>query len=327
MDYQRLLSYRFPLTRGDDVRAVQLALHSVRIDPPCGDSDGIYGQQTSNAVLLFQQSYNIGRGSAPPLDQDGKVGPKTWQALLVKPAGAAVVPPITAPNAVPEAVATGVQVPASQVGPPAGLKKAKVPNDVQQQTLMACNWLLRNFAKEIDDACNGTPFDRDLVCAIASKETGIKWLFWVDSLTPDKLLARCVFDASGDMPGTARNQFPTNAAAFRDRYGEAFTAELIDEANQTRALQNWGPQPWLYKGYGIFQYDLQNIAKREEWFRTKGWRTMPGCLKVLMEELQDKHASSNGILRETVRRYNGSGGRAEAYADDVMQRIAWIKAT
>jgi hypothetical protein len=34
--------------------------------------------------------------------------------------------------------------------------------------------------------------------------------------------------------------------------------EYVDlEANDTRKLRGFGPQHWVYKGYGLFQYDLQ----------------------------------------------------------------------
>ena len=96
--------------------------------------------------------------------------------------------------------------------------------------------------------------------------------------------------------------FPVNAAAFRDRYGDAITEELIDEANKTRALQGWGPEKWLYKGYGIYQYDLQHFPTDEAWFRDKKWATMDGCLSRLLQELKAKHAAANGDLRDTIRR-------------------------
>jgi hypothetical protein len=43
MEYQRELAFGFPLTRGQDVSVVQLALTALRTQPPCGDIDGVYG--------------------------------------------------------------------------------------------------------------------------------------------------------------------------------------------------------------------------------------------------------------------------------------------
>ena len=312
MEFSGLLKYKFPLDRGEDVRQVQLALTRLKIEPPCGDADGIFGEQTRLAVLRFQKGYNVGRGSKPALDEDGEVGKNTWPALMTL------------------ADAAGTANTAAAASNPgfaslSGDRRARVPNDERAQTLLAKAWLTQNFSAQITQSVAGTPFDVNLVCAIAARETAVKWLAWVDALSPDELLARCVFDASGDYPGTSRGAFPVNAAAFRDRFGDAITQALIDEANKTRALQGWGPETWLYKGYGIYQYDLQHFPTDEAWFRDRKWGTMDGCLSRLLQELKVKHAAANGDLRDTIRRYNGSGAAAEEYAANVMQRYRWCQ--
>lgn len=71
--YTRLLKNSGkPYTRGDDVRAVQLALESRGYET--GGVDGVYGPKTEKAVRAFQQ--------AARLAVDGIVGPKTWAALI-----------------------------------------------------------------------------------------------------------------------------------------------------------------------------------------------------------------------------------------------------
>lgn len=175
------------------------------------------------------------------------------------------------------------------------------------------------------NALNTTSFTPLLICAIATKETGPVWIDWIPRLSTDDILARCVFDASGDYPGTSRIAFPSNTAVFRERFGDQITADFIDEANRSRALRGMGPQTWVYKGYGIFQYDLQHIKTDADFFLKKQWREFSACLDRAIKELQGKFDAANGDLRDTVRRYNGAGERAEIYADHVLTMLSWMQ--
>jgi N-acetylmuramoyl-L-alanine amidase len=67
----RILYLRHPHPRGDDVRALQGRLNLLGFDP--GREDGIFGDQTAQAVRDFQ--LNVG------LRPDGIVGPSTTDAL------------------------------------------------------------------------------------------------------------------------------------------------------------------------------------------------------------------------------------------------------
>jgi hypothetical protein len=44
-----------------------------------------------------------------------------------------------------------------------------------------------------------------------------------------------------------------------------------------------------------------------------------------MKELKSKWASHPNDLFQTVKAYNGSGPRAENYANNVLQFLAWIR--
>lgn len=70
-----------PLLRGgsfgEPVKALQARLRDLGIDP--GPIDGIFGQRTAEAVMVFQAQ----RG----LDRDGIVGPQTWNALGIHVTG------------------------------------------------------------------------------------------------------------------------------------------------------------------------------------------------------------------------------------------------
>lgn len=67
----RVLYFRQPNLRGDDVRALQRRLNLLGFDP--GREDGILGEQTSQAVRDFQR--NVG------LRSDGIAGPNTLDSL------------------------------------------------------------------------------------------------------------------------------------------------------------------------------------------------------------------------------------------------------
>ncbi|MGD9009953.1 MAG: peptidoglycan-binding domain-containing protein, partial [Desulfobacteraceae bacterium] len=70
---ERLLYLQSPNMRGDDVRQLQQALANAGLEV---EVDGIFGQQTSEAVKKFQQQND--------LTVDGIVGPATLAALAIE---------------------------------------------------------------------------------------------------------------------------------------------------------------------------------------------------------------------------------------------------
>ena len=195
----------------------------------------------------------------------------------------------------------------------------------QSQCLNCAEWMKINFGDKCGAAVAGSPFEKELLYAIACQETAYVWRGWIRDHTANEILGRCVFDASGDVNGT-RRAFPKNTAAFIEKYGKQLADELIAEANITRAWRGWGPKQWVYAGYGIFQYDLQHIQTDEDFFRNKKWYHIDDCLAKVMKELKTKWAAHPNDLFKTVRSYNGSGARAEEYAQNVFQFLTWIKA-
>lgn len=186
----------------------------------------------------------------------------------------------------------------------------------KDQARTACQWLKDCFGPELRAAAPA-PFTADHLCGIACQETAYFWLPLVSRLTPAELLARCVLDASGDIAGSSRSAFPKNTAAFIARYGGDFADLLIEEGNTTRTLRGYKPWRKLYKGYGIFQYDLQFVIEDEAFFRRKQWHDLSCVLERVARELRRTHARHQDV-KEAIRAYNGAGPAARRYADNVM---------
>jgi hypothetical protein len=210
-----------------------------------------------------------------------------------------------------------------------------IPHDMplsKPQCAICTAWMKDNFEDKIIAAVRDTPFDEYLVYAITCQETAQRWQMWINVADAATILQRCVFDASGDFPDTTRGAFPKNKNEFISEYGNILTQMLIDEGNKMRAM----PQPgfphgyssaaFLYKGYGIFQYDLQHIKTDKSFFADKLWYSIDECLARLIKELNDKWNAHPNDMYATVKAYNGSGSRAEQYAQRVSQFYTWIKA-
>lgn len=228
---------------------------------------------------------------------------------------------------VPDAVVIIKGEPGAVVQPAAVLASAPAePPSLpisKKAALAATQWLLTNFEKEMRAGVKGKPYKLKHVCAIACQETAYKWVPWIDKLPVATIVERAVYDGSGDYPGTSRSAFPVDTAAFRAKMGDAFADMLIEEANKTRRLQGWSDKPWVYKGYGLFQYDLQYVVKDRAWFEQRKWYDFQACMDKLTFELDRKLSDQNGDLWEAIRAYNGSGTKAEAYREKVRTFTAW----
>ena len=303
MRFTRTLAYQMPLLSGQDVRAVQQALATLQIQPSCGAADGVFGVATALSVSAFCNN-------APPRARTGIVNARVWEKLMAAAAAADITAPLDAGRFA------------------GGLSAARPPLRAEQAAAVK-RWFRQHFAAEVDAAIAGVAgLDSDLVCAIAAKESAVYWVGKIGQIAPAAILGYCVFDASGDAAGTHRDAFPRNQAALRaDPVHGAITDMLIEEANKSRAaLRGYKPAHYLYKGYGVFQNDLQNIRVDPSFFHERRWYHVEECLARLVAELRCKLQASGGDVRSAVRLYNGGGSRTEQYAADVLQLWEWCKA-
>ena len=200
---------------------------------------------------------------------------------------------------------------------PAGMSLRSDAPISRQDAIQAISWLKKNFAKQIAVAVEGTHYSADHICGIACQETAYFWLRLIDKIPVEDVCARCVLDASGDAPNTTRKTFPCDTKAFRKEYGDERTDALIEEANKTRVLRGYSRKNWVYKGYGLFQYDLQFVRVDPDFFFEKQWYCFDACLERVMRELRGTWAR-HGKIFEAIRAYNGAGNRAAVYAQNVM---------
>jgi hypothetical protein len=210
----------------------------------------------------------------------------------------------------------------THAGPPVLHEPVDLPISASATRLCA-EWLTNNFGDALRQTTSGRPYGVKHLCAIVCQETAYKWVPWIGKHGVDTIVGRAVYDASGDYPGAPRRAFPQNTAAFRTRYGDVLTDMLIEEANKTRRLQGYGDKPWVYKGYGLFQYDLQHITQDEAFFRDRKWHSMTECLKRVRQELDLKLQATNNDLWKAIRAYNGSGPAAENYMRNVKAFTAY----
>jgi len=210
-----------------------------------------------------------------------------------------------------------------------------IPHDMplsQSNCIKCVAWMRQNFETKVIAAVENTPFEKELIYAIACQETAQRWALWIDGFDAATVLQKCVFDASGDFPDTSRSAFPRNKAELVAEFGNEITQMLIDEGNKMRAMpqpgnpHGYGPAGYLYKGYGIFQYDLQFIKEDKKFFVEKQWYSIDECLARAIKELASKWSKHPDDLFHTVKAYNGGGDRAEQYAWRVSQFYTWIKA-
>lgn len=152
-------------------------------------------------------------------------------------------------------------------------------------------WFKTQFAPAIAQAVQGTPFDLDMLTAIATQETGSLWgvLRHDRTLTTAQIVALCCGD-SLDAPN--RSAFPRTKA---DLLAVPKGQEMFDIAR--KALLDMAARVPGYKfaftnkakfahGYGIFQYDLQFFPTNPDYFLQRRYEVFANTLDRALTELK-----------------------------------------
>jgi hypothetical protein len=154
-------------------------------------------------------------------------------------------------------------------------------------------WFKEQFHEEIEAATAGTPFDLDMLTALACQETGEIWpiLRKNPNLGKEQIVALCVGDTLDDDRG--RRAFPRNKAALvAAPNGQA----MFDIAHQ--ALRDVAVHIPSYRaaaknankfvhGYGVWQFDLQFFKDEPEYFLEKRYEKLEATLGKALGELKD----------------------------------------
>lgn len=153
----------------------------------------------------------------------------------------------------------------------------------------AIAWFKKTFGIVVTNKIKNTPFDLNLVTAIAMQETYYIWGNIYKTLSVDELLKVCVGDTL-DAPN--RSAFPKNKAALvavpngQKMFDIARAAlEAVGKYNAAyEEVAHMNSRKFCH-GYGIVQYDLQFFKTDPDWFLEKKWFDFNNCLDKAVTEL------------------------------------------
>jgi hypothetical protein len=153
-------------------------------------------------------------------------------------------------------------------------------------------WFKREFQAEIQDSLSDTPFDVDLITAIACRESGEMWpvLRKKDGFTRNRILLLCVGDTLDSDRG--RRAFPKTKAHLLSkpngsRMFEVAHQALVDMARHIPGYRGVARNADKFcHGYGIFQYDLQFFLDDPAFFLEQKYGTFHECLRRCIAELK-----------------------------------------
>ena len=181
-------------------------------------------------------------------------------------------------------------------------------------------WFKENFQDQIEEAVRATPFDVDMIAALACQETGEVWpILQRKGMDVDEILSLCVGDTI-DAP--SRGAFPTNKADLlkAPRGQEMFEVAreaLVGMAEHIASYRGAASNPAKFcHGFGMFQRDLQFFRVDPDYFLDRRWadfaQTLGQCLTELRrglkkrgfedrEELSDLEFATVAIVYNTGR--------------------------
>lgn len=154
-------------------------------------------------------------------------------------------------------------------------------------------WFKENFGAEINAAVAGTPFDLDMLTAIALQETGFIWgTLRKKGLSRERILELCVGDTLDGRSAFPKDKaeliaFPQGQAMF-----DVAKAALVDMAANIPGYSGAAANPRKFcHGFGIFQYDIQFFKTDPAYFLDRKYRFFDQTLGKAIAELKSKLAT------------------------------------
>ncbi|HEU5165884.1 MAG TPA: hypothetical protein VFU29_10115, partial [Chitinophagaceae bacterium] len=171
----------------------------------------------------------------------------------------------------------------------------------------AIKWFKETFSTELRGVTANTPFDPELLCAIAYQETGFIWSNLINKVSPKDIPLLCVGDTIDGSGG--RKAFPTSKTDLLSATNGAVMFGIARDClvqmarfinGYTSAVNN--PNKFCH-GFGIFQYDLQHFKNDPEYFLQKKWadpkNTFLHCINELFEAKERQGWRSKTSLTDT----------------------------
>jgi hypothetical protein len=145
-----------------------------------------------------------------------------------------------------------------------------------------------NFGPKLECAVAGTPFNIDMLTAIAYQESGEVWPVLVDKqLGIPKILELCVGDTLDGRSAFPRSKAELLAAPQGQEMFRIAHQSLLDMAQYITGYQGVARNPNKFcHGFGIFQYDIQFFKDDPGFFLQKKWCDFGACLAKLLGELR-----------------------------------------
>jgi hypothetical protein len=170
----------------------------------------------------------------------------------------------------------------------AGPAAAPLTGETEMPNASDILWFKTQFQAAVNTAVAGTPFDLDMVTAIACQETGHIWsVLRHKSMSVERILELCVGDTL-DAPN--RSAFPkTKAELIAAPHGQAMfdiaRAALVDMAQHIPGFPVSNPNKFCH-GYGIFQFDIQFFRTDPDYFLQRRYIHFADSLGKCLHELQ-----------------------------------------
>ena len=209
-------------------------------------------------------------------------------------------------------------------------------------------WFKQQFGSQIERELVGTPFDLDMIVAIACQETGYIWsTLRKKNLPLERILALCVGDTIDyKAPHKGRQAFPLNKSDLLTRPNGQLMFEIARKALEDMAVYITSyrdavdnPKKFCH-GFGVFQRDLQFFKVDPDYFLERHYEsfsdTLSHCLSELRRGLKTLGFESRTSLSDmefaavaiayNTGSYKPSKGLKQGYFDGEKYYGEWIDA-